>query len=114
MAGLSFAEFRRFDGGINLRDAPSELAENETPACSNVTLDERGGVTARTGITRLNGASPLPQPPQDLYTSSVADAVLAYISSDAGNGKLYKSTDGGVTWTSVYTGFTAGASGMII
>jgi hypothetical protein len=78
---LSFAEYRRFDGGLNLRDAPSELAENETPSCFNVTLDERGGVVARLGLTKLNGSSLLPQPPQALYYSSVADALLAYIST---------------------------------
>src|SRR4051794_32871007 len=110
----AFAEFRRFDGGLNLRDAPSELAENETPGCFNVTLDERGGVSARLGLSKLNAASLLPQPPGYLYYSSVADALLAYISSDAGNGKLYKSTDGGVTWSSVYTSFTAGATGAIV
>jgi hypothetical protein len=110
----AFAEYRRFDGGLNLRDAPSELAENETPACFNVTLDERGGVSARLGLAKLNGSSLLPAAPQYLYYSSVADALLAYISTDAGVGKLYKSTDGGVTWSSAYALFTAGASGAIV
>ena len=103
-----------FDGGLNIRDAPTEVAPNETPDCMNVTLDERGGVIARLGITNLNAASLLPQPPQRLYYSTVADALLAYISTDAGNGKLYKSTDSGSTWSAVTTTFTAGALADII
>lgn len=103
----------RFDGGLNLRDAPSEMGVNETPDCMNVTLDERGGAVARLGLSKLNGSSLLPAAPSYLYYSEVADALLAYISTDAGVGKLYKSTDGGVTWSSAYASFTAGAQAAI-
>lgn len=44
-----------FTGGLNLRDYPSEIANNESPACENVTIDARGGVTKRLGLTRING-----------------------------------------------------------
>lgn len=101
----------RFDGGLNLRDAPTEVAANETPACMNVTLDERGGAESRLGLSKLNGASLLPAAPVALYYSAVADALVAYISTDAGAGKLYKSTDGGATWTAFYTTLTAGGEG---
>lgn len=105
---------RGFDGGLNLRDVWAEIAPNETPLAYNVLYDERGAVVARLGITTLNGASLLPQPADYFYYSKVADAILAYISSDAGFGKLYKSTDGGATWSAVYSAFTAGAAGAIV
>lgn len=41
--------FEDFSGGWNIRDAPSELANNESPDLLNVTLDERGGVVKRLG-----------------------------------------------------------------
>lgn len=103
-----------FDGGLNLRDAPTEIDLAETPDCLNVTLDERGGAVSRLGLSKLNAASLLPASPDFLYYSTVADALLAYISSDAGNGKLYKSTNGGVTWSTVLTTFTAGAQAAIV
>jgi hypothetical protein len=111
---IATLELKGFDGGLNLRDAWAEIEPNETPLAWNVIYDERGAVIARLGLNKLNGASLLPQPPGYLYYSKVADALLAYISSDAGNGKLYKSTDGGATWASVYAAFTAGASGAIV
>jgi hypothetical protein len=110
IAGLPL---KGFDGGLNLRDVWAELAPNESPLCYNVIFDERGAVVARLGITKLNAASLLPAAPSYLYYSQVADAILAYIPSDAGAGKLYKSTDG-VAWSSVYAGFTAGARGAIV
>ena len=102
-----------FDGGLNLRDAPTEIDLSETPDCMNVTLDERGGAVSRLGLSKLNGSSLLPATPSTLYYSRVADALLAYISTDAGNGKLYKSTDGGVNWSLVLGTFTAGAKAAI-
>lgn len=45
-----------FSGGLNLRDSPSELANNETPDCWNVTLDERGGFQKRRGQAKKNPA----------------------------------------------------------
>lgn len=110
----SYIDLSSFDGGLNLRDAPSEIAPNETPSCVNVTLDERGGVASRLGVSKLNGSSLLPAAPSCLYYSAVADALLAYVSSSGGNGKLYKSTDGGATWSAVYSSFTAGASAGIV
>src|SRR5215467_8456287 len=47
-------QFRDFSGGLNVRDAASQLAENESPADSNVTLDERGGVAKRLGFVKYN------------------------------------------------------------
>ncbi len=110
----SALRLERFDGGLNLRDAPSEMGANETPDCVNVTLDERGGAVSRLGLATLNAASLLPASPAYLYYSAVADALLAYISADAGLGKLYASTDAGVTWSAAYSSFTTGAAAAII
>lgn len=44
----------RFDGGLNLRDAPGEVKDNESPDMMNMTLDERGGVVKRLGFQRDN------------------------------------------------------------
>jgi len=41
--------FRDFSGGLNARDAPSELADHEFPYSLNVTLDERGYLQKRLG-----------------------------------------------------------------
>src|SRR6266540_3511485 len=54
MAGLKELRLRDFSGGLNLRDAQSELAPNESPDLWNVTLDERGGVDKRLGYTKYN------------------------------------------------------------
>ena len=45
-------DLRNFSGGINTRDAASELAEDEFPLSMNVTIDERGSVTKRLGYQR--------------------------------------------------------------
>lgn len=47
-------QFRDFSGGLNVRDAASQLGQNESPADSNVTLDERGGVAKRLGYIKYN------------------------------------------------------------
>ncbi len=38
-----------FSGGLNLRDAPNKVAPWESPAATNVALDERGGFRRRAG-----------------------------------------------------------------
>jgi hypothetical protein len=106
-------QLQRFDGGLNLRDAPTEIAPSESPDCMNVTLNERGGVESRLGLLNLNAASPLPAAPSYLYYSTVADALIAYIPSAVGNGWIYKSINGGATWTVVW-GFTADAEAAIV
>lgn len=45
---------RDFSGGLNVREAPPELAPNESPDLWNVTLDERGGVQKRLGYVKVN------------------------------------------------------------
>jgi hypothetical protein len=52
--GLREFSLLDFSGGLNLRDAPSELANNESPDLWNVTLDERGGMQKRLGYAKKN------------------------------------------------------------
>lgn len=54
--GVRQVEIRNFSGGLNTRDLFSELAENEFPFSSNVTIDERGGVQKRLGYVDRFGA----------------------------------------------------------
>lgn len=51
------ARIRNFSGGLDIRDAPSELALSESPSAYNVTLDERGGVNKRLGFIKFNGSA---------------------------------------------------------
>jgi hypothetical protein len=96
-----------FSGGLNLRDALTELAANETPNCLNVTLDERGGVVKRLGYVRWN-ASALANSPDVGYPSSVCNCNFWYSQAD---GKLYKDSNG--IFTNVQT-FTAGGRASIV
>lgn len=45
---------RDFSGGPNVRDAASELAQNEVADSWNVTFDERGGSSSRLGYAKEN------------------------------------------------------------
>lgn len=45
-----------FSGGLNRRDAPIELANNESPDCLNVTLNEKGGAEKRLGHVKKNSS----------------------------------------------------------
>ncbi len=95
-----FEQLANFSGGLNLRDAPTELALTETPDCMNVSFDERGGVTKRLGYTAWN-ASPAANLITQGYYSQVADKLLWYSRAD---GKLYSDPGTGVltlrrTWT---------------
>jgi hypothetical protein len=91
----TFADVRigDFSGGLNLRDALTELAPNETPDCLNVVLDERGGVNKRLGYVRWN-ATALPVEPEFGYASAVCGCNLWYCPDD---GKLYRDVNGTLT-----------------
>src|SRR6266542_2828006 len=53
-SGLRTFHLNDFSGGLNIRDAASELAANELSDAYNVTLDERGGVAGRLGYMKWN------------------------------------------------------------
>jgi len=89
-----------FSGGVNLRDALTELGLNESPSLWNVTVNERGGIEKRLGYVKWN-ASTIPNPVTRSYYSRVADLLLHYSQAD---GKLYSDPGTGVltlrrTWT---------------
>ena len=93
-----------FAGGLNLRDAPTELAANESPNLWNVTLDERGGVVKRLGLAKWN-ASAAANLITYGYSSKVTGKILWYSQAD---GKLYSDPATGTltlrrTWTSGYS-----------
>ena len=101
--GLGQQRLQGFAGGLNTRDAPTELAANESPNLWNVILDERGGITKRLGFAAWNSSAV-----GNLITygswSQVASKLLWYSKAD---GKLYSDPYTGVltlrrTWTVGY------------
>lgn len=96
-----------FSGGTNLRDAPSELAENETPFARNVTLDERGGAEKRLGLTNDGGAG-----------AQGADLVGGYYSNVLGGVVFQTGTDvklrtAAGTYSTLKTFSTSARVGMV-
>lgn len=72
-----------FSGGLNLRDAPTELANNESPDLWNVTLDERGGIVKRAGYVKKNPAPyTTGSPPQQGYEWKLNGTVLTQCGPD--------------------------------
>ena len=67
-AGLSGIPLRDFSGGHNLRDAASELADNECVDAWNVTFDERGG--AQSGDEQVHGTAKV----QNMFDWKAGDA----------------------------------------
>jgi hypothetical protein len=82
-----------FSGGLNLRDAPSQVGDTEASDCMNVTCDERGGVVKRLGTQKYN-ATPIAGATgiKYMYFSDATNRMLAQVGTD-----LY-ATDGGGTW----------------
>lgn len=93
-----------FSGGLNLRDAVTELAPNESPGMLNVTLNERGGAEKRLGYTAWN-ATLADEPITYGYDSDVCNLILWYSEE---NGQLYRDTDGTLLASRTFT-----ASGRI-
>lgn len=80
-------QVRDFSGGWNIRDAPSEIARNETPDCLNMSIDERGGAVKRLGLSRLNG-SPLAGVAQVIFYWETGQVVILQIGTS-----VYKTSD---------------------
>lgn len=63
VAGKVQLEVERFDGGRNVKNAPSDLSPFESPDELNVTYDDQGSVQTRQGTTTLNtqavGSAPI-------------------------------------------------------
>jgi len=56
-----------FSGGWNSRDAASQVANNESPECLNVTLDVRGGFQKRLGLTRVGSGTTIVNPSHRMF-----------------------------------------------
>jgi len=90
-----------FSGGWNPRDAPSELADTESPDCINVTLDERGGVVKRLGLVRLGSGTSLVNSPQNIFSWTSAGKFVVQ------DGAAVKTTTNWVDFTTIHTFTTA-------
>ena len=49
-----YAEKSDFTGGLNLRADQFNMGETESPSLLNVSVDPRGGVRRRNGVTKVN------------------------------------------------------------
>lgn len=67
---------RDFSGGPNLRDAASELADNELVDGWNVTFDERGGAGSRLGYVKWNSTAFSAGAVKNMHYSGVLDNVV--------------------------------------
>lgn len=56
-AGYSLVTLADFRGGLNYRTDQFDIAENESPDLLNVSVDPRGGVAMREGVTSYNQAA---------------------------------------------------------
>lgn len=80
-------EFRDFSGGLNLRDAPSQMADNESLDTWNVTFYRRGGVGARLGYAKYNGSAFGASTVRNIYWSGLLSDKLTQAGAS-----LYKGT----------------------
>ena len=83
-----------FSGGWNPRDAWSAVADNELPDALNVTLDERGGITKRLGLTKYNATQVGTGMLENCWYSSALNLIIV----QQGTG-LWKSVPGSGTFT---------------
>lgn len=105
-AGYSNLPVIDFSGGWNPRDAWSEVEDNELTDVMNFTLDKKGGLVKRLGLTRLNSGDQITNANNVklLYYSAAIDKLIAQIDAD-----LYTSSDGGVTWGASIKNFSTTA-----
>lgn len=95
-----------FAGGINIRDAPSALEEDEAIAIANVILDERGGASKRQGstaVSALGAAATRTLAMYTFYRGTLDPQVIVHLS----DGTLRYSTNfdaGTPTWTQIASG----------
>lgn len=104
--GYSVLPITDFSGGWNPRDAPSEIADNELPDVMNFSLNQRGGLVKRLGLTRLNGSDQIVNTGnvQYLFYSAAIDRLLCQVGAD-----IYVSTDAGASWGPSIKTFTSSA-----
>lgn len=100
-----------FGGGVNIRDVPSALEEDEAIALANIILDERGGVSKRQGSTLISTVGTGTDRILSIYTwyRVASDPHVIIHLSD---GSLRYSTNydtGSPSWTTIATGKSTSA-----
>lgn len=105
-AGYSNLPVIDFSGGWNPRDAWSEVEDNELIDVMNFTLDKKGGLVKRLGLTRLNAGDQISNANnvQNLFYSQALDRMIAQVDAD-----VFVSADGGVTWGTSIKNFSTSA-----
>lgn len=93
-----------FSGGWNYRDAPSEVANNESPDMLNMTLDERGGVVKRLGYIKRNSSQLNSSEIKQSFYSKAIDRVIVRQGTS-----VYASTNGGSSYPASFKTFTTDA-----
>lgn len=101
--GYRTLKLEDFSGGWNPRDAPSQVADNESPDMLNMTLDERGGVVKRLGYSKYNSS----QLGSDAIENIFYWQTGRYLIAQQGTTLYY--SDGGGTWTTTTKSFTTSA-----
>lgn len=95
-----------FSGGWNPRDAPSEIGDNESPDCINVTLDERGGVVKRNGLIYLGSGTGLVNSPKNFFAWTSGNLFVVQ------DGVDLKTTSNFVSYTTIKTFSTSDRCAM--
>lgn len=102
------ARARGFAGGVNIRDAINQLAEDELSKGENIILEERGGASKRSGCLSKGtfgvGADRILSM-YTFYRGTSAPQILIHTTA----GKLYFTTDPNaqpIVWTQIVTGLS--------
>jgi hypothetical protein len=105
------ARSQGYDGGVNIREAVSQLAPNELRKAENGVLDERGGFTKRLGSINngtFGAGTDRVLSCYTYYRGASAPQVLIHTSG----GKVYYTTDAAtnpITWIQIATGLSTTA-----
>jgi hypothetical protein len=91
---------KNFTGGLNLRDSPSEIADNETPSCENITINARGGVVKRLGLKRLGAAGGTNAPTLPMVNIFYWQSAGKFVVQDQ---LIIKTTTDFTNYTTIYT-----------
>jgi len=104
-------QFRNFNGGLNTRDNPSEIAPNEIPDAINVTIDDRGGAQKRLGYVDRFGA----QVGTGLVSNLFYWATRGWLVEQIGTGMHVNNGAAFLTWsTSARCGMTEFLGNLIL
>lgn len=91
-------------GGLNLEDDPSQIADNELVECINFNID--GGILSRRPGIDIKSVNPFASFEVRIL-GNFQDGIGAsnpFILVNSGNGKVWRSYDGGVTWIECLSG----------